>query len=498
MHLKIFFSCLTLIPFPFAITEASEVTFSKDIAPLVYNNCTECHRPKTAAPFSFTSYEQVKKRAKTMLEVMLDGYMPPWHPVKEHGHFKNERGLSPEQIETFSQWVEQDMPKGNLAEAPPLPTFSDGWQLGTPDLIVEMPEAFTVPADGKDIYRNFHIPLNHSEDKWIKAIEIMPSSRPVVHHCLYYLDEHGIAKKLDAADPSPGFKNMGERKMTQVGGWAVGGTPQPLHGDYAYHLKAGADMMLAMHFHPSGKEEKEKSKIGIYFSDTPSSRKVTAFQVPGFYGKNAGLNIPAGDPDFVLKGKVILPNDIYLLTSSAHMHYLGTSAKGWATLPDGRKENLLYIDEWDFNWQGDYHYQEPLFLPKGSLLETEIHYDNSEKNPFNPNHPPKNVRWGLQSDDEMGSIIYTYVPAHEKDNATTDKAFLTAMLNPPRNQDEMQEVRSKILARFDKNKDGRLAISEAPRKFQAFLKKTDKNKNGILEPAELSEVEKAVLNRGGF
>ena len=478
---------LFLAPLHLLAETSPDVTFSKDIAPLIFNNCTECHRPNTAAPFNLMSFKDVFKRAKTILNVIEEKYMPPWHPVKGHGSFQDERGLSKEQIGLFSKWIDLGKPLGNESEIPSLPTYADGWELGEPDLIVKMPRGYQVKADGRDIYRNFTIPLALKEDKWIKAISIQPSARAVVHHCLYFYDTSGTGRKLDGIDGIPGFKDGKIKKKVSLGGWAVGAESKKLPKDYSILLPKGADLILSTHFHPSGKPETEQTTIGLYFSDQPSSRQVTELQVPGFFGRLSGLNIPAGESNYLLKGTLTLPMDVEILTASAHMHYLGTSAKGWATLPNGEVKDLLYIDEWDFNWQGQYYYKTPLFLPKGTFIETEITYDNSENNPFNPFHPPRNVKWGLQSEDEMGSLIYNIIPHHEKDNPHIEKAIQASIYQGSITYDYMIE-------RLDKNKNGSLQISEFPKKFKKQLVKNDLNKNGTLEKNEIKRIQPRLNN----
>jgi len=488
--MKTKFKFILAVSFALMIVKTSlfaEVDFAQTIAPIVFEHCAECHRPNTAAPFSLLDYSSVSKRAKTMLEVMRDKFMPPWHPVKGHGNFKGERGLSAREIALFETWIEAGKPLGDESKVPVLPKFPEGWALGEPDLIVKMPRSYDVPADGPDIYRNFVIPMAIKEDLWIKAIEIMPSARAVVHHCLFYLDATGEARKLDGKNGQVGF-NGDLKNMSRIGTWAVGAIARKLDGDYAYPLKKGSDLVLATHFHPSGKKETEQTTIGIHLTSEPSSRRVTELQVPGFYGQRSGLNIPAGERDFILRGSLTLPIDIELLTVGAHMHYLGTSAKGWATLPDGRVENLLYIDAWDFNWQGDYHYSQPVLLPKGTVLETEIHYDNSSDNPFNPHSPPKQVNWGLASTDEMGSLIYNIVSKNAQDDKTANRVLMSAMFAATNPKASAAINYQTVLENFDKNADRELAIAELPTRFKSFLVKRDLNKNGLVDRDEFDQM----------
>jgi hypothetical protein len=201
-------------------------TFSSDIAPILFAHCSSCHRPGEAAPFPLTTFEETTKRAKLIEKVIKTGYMPPWQPVKGHGEFLHDPSLTQAQIQTISAWVASGTPHGDPAKTPPFPDFPSGWQLGQPDLVVSMDEAFEIPADGPDIYRNFVLPLDLPEDKWVRAVEIRPTARTVLHHTLFFLDDSGTARELDAQDPGPGFRKMGFPRSGSLGGWAVGGAPK--------------------------------------------------------------------------------------------------------------------------------------------------------------------------------------------------------------------------------------------------------------------------------
>lgn len=227
------------------------VTFSEHIAPIIFNNCTRCHRPGEAVPFKLMSYRDVQKRGRTILDVVQRRYMPPWQPEPGHGDFRDERRPSDRQIALLQRWVQSDMAEGDAQKLPKLPEFPQGWYLGKPDLIVTMDQAFDVPADGPDLYRNFVLPLNLTADKWVTAIDIRASARAVVHHALYFRDETGSARKLEGKDGQPGFSGMGFRGSGQLGGWAVGATPAKLPDDLAWPLPKGSDLVVQTHFHPS-------------------------------------------------------------------------------------------------------------------------------------------------------------------------------------------------------------------------------------------------------
>jgi hypothetical protein len=304
---------------------------------------------------------------------------------------RDERRLSDEQIATIRGWVAQGMPRGPESKMPQVPAFADGWQLGTPDLIVEMPEAFDVPAGGPDVYRNFVLPANLAEDKWVRAIEFRPGTRPVVHHALIGFIRAGSATGMSGKDGKPGFG--GPMPVTfvpafaptgELDGWAVGQSPHSLPLGLAKRLPRESDLVVQLHLHPSGKPERERSKIGLYFASTPPTRRILEPTVPGLFGLQAGIDIPPGEKAFTISGTFQVGQDILLVSASAHTHYLGKEIKATATLPDGSTKPLLWIRNWDLNWQDRYYYKEPIPLPKGSRIDVTIVYDNSAENPHNP------------------------------------------------------------------------------------------------------------------
>lgn len=408
---------------------ASDVpTFSETIAPIVFANCVTCHRPGEAAPFSLTSYEDVATRAKLIVEVTESRYMPPWKAAKGHGEFKDERRLTDEQISAIRAWVKGGMPRGEAAKMPPLPTFPDGWQLGKPDLVIEMPEAFTVPATGPDIYRNFAVPTGLTEDKWVKAVEFRPSARRAVHHAIFSFVRGGAVKALEGRGGKPGFGGAmpvafvpGFQPAGELGTWAVGSTPREFPAGIARRLAKDSDLVLQVHFHPTGKPETERSTVGLYFADRPPERNVVTPGIPGLFGALAGIDIPPGEHAYTIKRAFVVPRDMHALSVAAHAHYLGKEIRADATLPDGSVRPLLWIQDWDFNWQDRYDYKEPVLLPRGTRIDVAITYDNSASNPRNPCNPPRRVRWGVQSFDEMGSVNFMMLPVNPAEQAETQQ-----------------------------------------------------------------------------
>ncbi len=456
--------------------EAAAVpTFNEQIAPLIHNNCSSCHRPGEAAPFSLISFEEVSKKAGTMKRVMNDRYMPPWHPEPGYGEFAHERRLSDADIALFNQWVEAGRPEGDPDKAPTPPTFPEGWQLGEPDLVLTMPAGFSVPADGPDLYRNFVLPLNLEEDKWVKAVELRPSARSVVHHVLFFLDDTGTARKLDGQDGQPGFRGMAFRRSGSLGGYIPGSATLPLPGDLALPLPKGSDLILSAHFHPSGKAEVEQTTVGIYFADKPSSKKIASIQVPPAFGRGMGIDIPAGEPNYKIEDTFTLPVDVDAISVGGHAHYICQEMKMTATLPDGTEKPLLYIADWDLDWQDRYYFKEPVRLPAGTVLRSELRYDNSEDNPDNPNYPPVRVRWGRESTDEMGSITLMVVPADDGDSlrltmatARNQGAVLGKLASELRNGALLERL-PQILNSMDANQDGNLQRDELPPRLQNRL-----------------------------
>jgi hypothetical protein len=408
---------------------ADKITFSETIAPIVYENCVTCHRPGQAAPFALITYEDVKKRGALIASVTQSRYMPPWHAAHGYGEFAGERRLSDAQIAAVGQWVKQGMPEGDPAKMPKLPQFPEGWHLGKPDLVLEMPAAFDLPASGPDVYRNFVIPTGLTEDKWVRAVEFRPSARKVVHHVLYAYVAGGSLASQDAADGKPGFGGMGTVGLVpgqaggSLGGWAVGNTPVFLPDGLALPLPKGSDFVLQMHFHLTGKPESERSTIGIYFADKAPEKRIFSAQVPALFGFGSGLDIPAGKKDYTIEDSLTLPVDVMAYSVGAHAHYVAKEMKATATLPDGTIQPLLWIQNWDFNWQDRYNYKKPFLLPKGTRMDVRLVYDNSTDNPRNPSNPPKRVWWGEQSFDEMGSVTVQIVAVHKQDEPVLQQFF---------------------------------------------------------------------------
>ncbi len=427
--------------------EKTSPTFNKEVAPILFGQCATCHRPGEAAPFALLTYEDAKKRGKLIAQVTQSKQMPPWKAETGDVAFRDDRRLKAEQIAVLQRWVAAGMPEGDKKDLPAAPTFASEWALGKPDLVVKMPKAYHVPAEGRDIYRNFAIALGLKEDKWVRAIDFRPSAASVVHHTLFFLDTTGTAAKLEADSGQVGtaggmgalgrtakgkggiggiagaLGGGGSSQTGNLGGWALGAQARTLPDGLAFHLPKGADLMLSTHFHPSGKAEEEASTIAFYFADKPPVQRFMGLQIPYLFGVGAGIDIAAGKKDFSIEDSYVLPLDVKAFGISAHAHYIAKDFKVTATLPDGKTKTLLRIPEWDFGWQEQYRFQDFIDLPKGTKLHAKITYDNSAENPRNPTNPPRRVKWGNQSTDEMGSITLQVVAAKEAEFPQLREAY---------------------------------------------------------------------------
>jgi hypothetical protein len=296
---------------------------------------------------------------------------------------------------------------------PPPPRFTEGWRLGEPDLVARMPQPAKAPIEGPDVYRCFVLPLGLPAERYARAIEIRPSNRRVVHHALLFQDTTGTARRRDAADDEPGYECFGSPGFLPargLGGWTPGGSPIQTPEGMPSVLHKGADLVIQIHFHPTGKPEQEQTTVGFHFTSTPPSGRI--IDIP--LGSNR-IDIPPGAAAYKVQDHFTLPVDVRAIGIIPHAHYICREMKGTATLPDGSKRWLLWIRNWNFDWQDQYRYAEPVFLPEGTRLEMEFSYDNSEANPRNPNHPPQRVRWGMGSQDEMAGLHVQVIPARAED-----------------------------------------------------------------------------------
>lgn len=416
----------TMSPLEPPADAGTRITFNRDIAPIVFENCVVCHRPGESAPFSLLDYAQAKKRAGLIAALTSSRFMPPWLP--QHGvvDFAGERGLSNEEITRIRTWVEQGAAQGDPADLPALPQFTEGWQLGEPDMVVSMQTPFTVPAAGNDVFRNFVLPIPVATPRWVKAVELRPGNARVVHHAVMQVDPSRSSQRRDEEDAEPGFAGMDMAGSEPPGGQLLGWTPGkiPIVDErLAWRLEPGSDMVLQLHMLPSGKPEQVAAKIGLYFTDKPPDAQAFSLLM-----RNDNIDIPADVTDYLVEDSLTLPVAVDALGIYPHAHYLGKRIEAVATLPDGREQWLIKIPRWDFNWQDDYRYRQPLHLPAGTRIDMRFVYDNSAANPLNPHNPPQRVRFGNRSSDEMATLTIQVMPEQAEDKPLLREALMRARL----------------------------------------------------------------------
>ncbi len=420
IHRLPLFLFATVLTFAARVSAAAPPTFAADVAPIVYANCVSCHRTGEVAPFPLLTYAEVKKHAGQIASVTARRYMPPWKPQPGWGHFVGERRLSDAQIKALADWAAAGAPEGDAAATPRPPTFSSDWKLGQPDLVVKMDKPFTIAPDGdggRDVYRAFVVPLHLDQDQYVTAVEFRPDSRTVIHHALFFLDAAGAGRRREAAehDGQPGYTTFGGPGIPVtggLGGWAPGALPESLPDGWGRAVRRGSDLIVQCHFHPTGKVEVEQATLGLYFAKTPPAHVIAGGNAHTF-----AINIPAGDASYVRDGTYTVPVDVDLIGITPHAHLLCRDMKGWATLPDGSRQDLIWIADWDFNWQGTYEYDKPVRLPAGTVVHMRYTYDNSAANERNPNVPPKRVHYGEQTTDEMAFLFMELSPVNRSDAA---------------------------------------------------------------------------------
>jgi Flp pilus assembly protein TadD/mono/diheme cytochrome c family protein len=399
---------------------AEVITFYKHMTPIIYRSCASCHRPGEAGPFPLLTYEDVKKHAAQIVTVTKRRYMPPWLPETGHGKFQEEQRLSDAQIRLIEQWVQQGARAGDPADAAPLPKFVPGWQLGAPDLVLRAPAPYTLRADGPDEYWNFVLPMKIASTRWVKAIEIRPGNARAVHHANVLIDRSRTARTQEKT-PGSGFSGMDLNIEADTFDpdshflfWKPGGIPWEEPDGMAWRADSSTDLILNVHMQPTGKPEMVQPSIGLYFTGHPGTKFPMLVQLE----HDSELDIPAGARDFEVSDDFTVPMDMDVLAVYPHAHYLGRLLEGYATLPDGSRTWLIRIPDWDVNWQAVYRYRSPVFLPTGSVVSMRFHYDNSDENPRNPNHPAKRVRGGNQATDEMSHLWLQVLPRGSEDQRT--------------------------------------------------------------------------------
>ena len=385
------------------------VTFNQHIAPIILEHCAPCHRKGMSAPFQLLTYEDARRRAKQIKEVTESKYMPPWLPEPVDGGFKHQRGLSDQQIRLIKTWCNTGSKKGDDIEPPSPPDWPGDWQLGEPDLIASMPSAYSLQAEGRDIYRNFVLKVPITKPLYVKELEFHPENARVVHHALIYIDSTRQSQRRDNADPKPGFGGM--RVPMSAGmpegqflSWQPGKIYSKSDNSVPWMLQPGTDLVIQVHMNPTGKIEDFSCSVGLHFSEIPPSSIPYKIKLTSL-----AIDIPSETSFYRVKDSMRLPVDVQLTRILPHAHYLCKRMEGYAILPDGIKKRLILIKNWDFNWQGDYIYETPIKLPKGTVLHMDYTYDNSTGNLANPHSPPKKVTYGPESSDEMAELWFQFL-----------------------------------------------------------------------------------------
>ena len=399
------------------------VTFAKNVAPIIVNRCATCHRPGGTAPFSLSTYSDVKARARLIATVTKNRYMPPWKAEPGYGgEFIGQHPLSETEIDVLQRWADQGAIEGNPRDLPSPLRWTDGWQLGKPDLIVTLTQPYTLQADGTDVFRIFTVPLPVGAVRYVRGMEFRPGNPKVVHHANIRIDRTPVSRRLDEDDPAPGYDGLIARSAVYPDGhflgWTPGQVPPLLPKGLAWRLGPGTDLVVQLHMQPSGKPEAVQPSIGFFFGDDPPERTPAMLRL----GRQT-IDIPAGERSYIVTDSYVLPVDVDVQAVQPHAHYRAREIRGTATLPDGTTKWLIYIKDWDFRWQHVYRYVAPFVLPKGTTLAMQYTYDNSADNPRNPEHPPRRALWGQRSADEMGDLWIQLLARDDRDLATLVRGF---------------------------------------------------------------------------
>ena len=363
--------------------DASAITFTKDVAPIFYRNCAQCHRPGEIAPMSLLTYKDARPWARSIREKVAARDMPPWHADPRYGEFSNDRRLSQKDVDTIVAWVDQGAKEGDARDLPASPAFTEGWNIGKPDEVFYLPQEYEVPASGVVEYKYFTVPTNFKEDKWIQAAEIRPGNRAVVHHIIVFAQKAGEQRLLV--------------------GYAPGEQPAVIPAGLARKIPAGSNLIFQVHYTPTGVAGKDRSYVGFIFTKEPPKNEIVTRPV-----LNARFVIPAGDPNYQVESTYTFNEDSHIQSLMPHMHLRGKDFQFKMTYPDGTSKIILSVPKYDFSWQSYYILKEPVAAPKGARLDCLAHFDNSEQNKYNPD-PRKEVRWGDQTWEEMmiGWTSYT-------------------------------------------------------------------------------------------
>jgi hypothetical protein len=386
------------------LAAAEHPTFNRDVLPILEKRCQECHRPGEVAPMPFLNYRQTRPWVKAIREAVVLKKMPPWFAEPGFGPFSNDRSLSKEEIDTLVAWADSGAPEGDPKDRPPVRQWPEGWNVAKPDMVVEMPAAFAVPAKGAIDYQYIVVPTGFSQDKWVRMAELRPSKREIVHHAVVYIREPGSKWMRDAkpgvpyvppgATPRERLLNGGFTTSDILLVYSPGNVPENWPAGLAKLIPAGSDLVFQMHYTPNGHATADQSRVGLVFAPQPPAHRVITLQMG-----NDRFVIPPGHPNFHVEVWGTLPNEALLLSFFPHMHLRGKAFE-YNIVENGTRRTLLRVKPYNFYWQLSYRLAEPLSLAAGTKLEWAAIFDNSRNNAVNPD-PEEAVRFGEQSWDEM-------------------------------------------------------------------------------------------------
>ncbi len=432
---------IILVVFSFPIFVDAQITYSEHVAPIIYKNCTKCHRAGEVGPFPLTNYSEASNWSTMIKFVTQNKYMPPWSPDEHYSSLVGEQTLTDVEIQTIADWVDNGAPQGDPNLEPPLPVFSTGSQVGTPDVVLQMAQPHNITGNFQDDYRVFVIPSGFTNDKEIASIEFRPGNTSVVHHVLFAYDLTGTAANLDAATSEYGYISFGNFGFNDAvflpWAYAPGNETLVLPEGIGKIIPANADLLLQVHYAPVGVDQTDQSSVNIFYKDAtdPIVREIqTGITSPSDIiggGFNTFFFLPEEVKTYVAEGtssilgvsKIPNNKDVSLIGIAPHMHLLGKSYEIFAVTPANDTINLINIPDWDFNWQGAYTFEKMIKIPKNSQWFTKAVYDNTSDNPSNPNYPPQLVTWGDNTDDEMLIVFFYYVLYEEGDENISLSGF---------------------------------------------------------------------------
>ena len=398
------------------------ITFAKDVAPILFARCATCHRPNGSAPFSLITYASAKQHATQIALVTKKRVMPPWKSEPGFGDFVGQQPLTAEEIDLFQRWLDDGASEGDAADLPAPPHWTEGWQLGAPDLVVTLPEPYVLAADGADVSRVFVLPVAIDTVRYVRGVEFRPGNPAVVHHANIRIDRTAASRTLDEQDPGPGYDGILSHSAVYPDGHFLGWTPGQvaplLPKGLAWRLSPRTDLVVEIHMKPSGKRETVTPSIGLYFGSDPPERTPAMLRL----GRQS-IDIAAGEKNYTIGDSFVLPVDVEVQAVQPHAHYRAREVQGIATLPDGTTKWLISIKDWDFRWQHVYRYVAPFMLPRGTTLSARYTFDNSAENPRNPRQPPVRVTWGQWSQDEMGDLWIQVLTRTDRDLQALTAAF---------------------------------------------------------------------------